>query len=87
MTAFEKIAAEIAADSMNKAYTERGNPPLFKASTEARLVIIGQAPGRKAEATRLFWNDPSGDRLRDWMGITREVIPVLRELTAKLLKL
>ena len=43
----------------------KGNAPLFKASKNARLVIVGQAPGRKAEETRLFWNDPSGDRLRD----------------------
>ncbi|MDI9421440.1 MAG: uracil-DNA glycosylase family protein [Bacillota bacterium] len=57
---------------MNQAYTERGILPLFRASAAARLVIVGQAPGRKAEETRLFWNDPSGDRLRDWMGVTRE---------------
>lgn len=60
------------ADPMNRAYTERGIGPLFNASAEARLVIVGQAPGRRAEETRLFWNDPSGDRLREWMGVTRE---------------
>lgn len=57
---------------MNRDFTERGIPPLFKASIEARIVIVGQAPGRKAEETRLFWNDPSGDRLRDWLGMSRE---------------
>ena len=72
MTTFETINAEIAADPMNQAYTERGILPLFRASAAARLVIVGQAHGRKAEETRLFWNDPSGDRLRDWMGVTRE---------------
>ena len=72
MTVFERIQNEIMDDPMNKEYTEKGIPPLFKASKDARLVIVGQAPGRKAEETRLFWNDPSGDRLRDWMGITRE---------------
>ncbi len=72
MTIFDEIHAEIAADPMNKEYTERGIFPLFKASKDARLVIVGQAPGRKAEATRLFWNDPSGDRLREWMGIDRD---------------
>ena len=60
------------ADPMNEDYTKRGIPPLFKASEEARLVIVGQAPGRKAEETRLFWNDPSGDRLREWLDVTRE---------------
>jgi uracil-DNA glycosylase len=72
VTTFETINAEIAADPMNQSYTGRGILPLFRASAAARLVIVGQAPGRKAEETRLFWNDPSGDRLRDWMGVTRE---------------
>lgn len=70
---FEEIKQEIMGDPMNEAYTQKGIPPLFKASTDARIVIVGQAPGRKAEETRLFWNDLSGDRLRDWMGISREI--------------
>ncbi len=72
MREFERVKEAIMADPMNKVYTKQGIPPLFKASKVARIVIVGQAPGRKAEETRLFWNDPSGDRLRDWMGITRE---------------
>lgn len=70
---FEKIKEEIMSDPMNESYTKRGIPPLFKASKNARIVIVGQAPGKKAEQTRLFWNDLSGDRLREWMGISREV--------------
>lgn len=57
---------------MNEAFTSRDVPPLFKASKDARIAVVGQAPGRKAEETQLFWNDPSGDRLREWMGISRE---------------
>ena len=72
MIIFEKIKQEIMADPMNKIYTERGISPLFKASKDARIAIVGQAPGRKAEKTGLFWNDPSGDRLREWMGISRD---------------
>ena len=72
MTIYESIKEKIAADPMNESYTEKGIPPLFKASKDARIVIVGQAPGSKAEETRLFWNDPSGDRLREWMGLTRE---------------
>ena len=72
LTVFAEIQRAIMADPMNQEYTERGIPPLFKASEEARLVIVGQAPGRKAEETRLFWNDPSGDRLREWLDVTRE---------------
>ena len=72
MTVFDKIKEEIMADTMNYSYTREGIPPLFKASNNARIVIVGQAPGRKAEETRLFWNDLSGDRLREWLGISRE---------------
>lgn len=73
MTISEKIKQEIMAAPMNRSYTERGVGPLFKAPAGARIVIVGQAPGRKAEATQLFWNDLSGDRLREWMGVGREI--------------
>lgn len=53
---------------MNESYTRRGIAPLIKTSKDARIAIVGHAPGRrKAEETHLFWNDLSGDRLRDWM--------------------
>ncbi|GEK90564.1 uracil-DNA glycosylase family protein [Alkalibacterium kapii] len=72
MTVFNEIKKEIMAEPMNASYTDRGIEPLYKASKEAKIAIIGQAPGRKAEETQMFWNDPSGDRLRKWMGISRE---------------
>ena len=72
MDIFDKIKQEIMADPMNEFYTKKGISPLFKASENARIVIVGQAPGRKAEKTRLYWNDLSGDRLREWMGISRD---------------
>ncbi len=73
MDIFDKITKKIMADTMNKSFTERNIPPLFSASKNARLAIVGQAPGRKAEESRLYWNDMSGDRLREWMGISREL--------------
>ncbi|XJS10558.1 uracil-DNA glycosylase family protein [Aerococcaceae bacterium WGS1372] len=72
MNAIDKIIQEIMEDPMNAEYTKRGVEPLFSAPKNATIAIIGQAPGRKAEETKLFWNDSSGDRLRDWMGISRE---------------
>ena len=41
-------------------------------SPTARLLIIGQAPGTKVHATGIPWNDPSGDRLRAWLGMDRD---------------
>lgn len=66
------IKQEIMADPMNDYYTRDGISPLFKASENAGIAIVGQAPGRKAEKSQLYWNDLSGDRLREWMGISRE---------------
>ena len=48
-----------------------GPRPVLQVSSTARLLICGQAPGTKVHATGLPFNDPSGDRLRDWMGIDR----------------
>lgn len=73
MNIFEKIKQEIMADPMNESYTKMGISPIFKASADARIAIVGQAPGRKAEETQLFWNDLSGDRLREWLGVSREI--------------
>ena len=49
-----------------------GPRPVFRASTTATLLIVGQAPGTKVHATGVPWNDPSGDRLRLWLGMPRE---------------
>ncbi len=43
--------------------------PFVAASPTARLLIIGQAPGSRVHATGIGWQDASGDRLRDWLGI------------------
>jgi uracil-DNA glycosylase len=46
--------------------------PLLAASASSRIVIIGQAPGRIAHETGIPWNDASGKRLREWLGVTDE---------------
>ena len=49
-----------------------GPNPVVRASASARLLIIGQAPGTRVHATGIPWNDPSGDRLRDWLQVDRD---------------
>ena len=46
--------------------------PVVSASKGARLLIIGQAPGAKVHASGIPWDDPSGDRLRQWLGIGKQ---------------
>ncbi len=51
---------------------EAGPRPVLRAAATARLLIVGQAPGTRVHATGIPWNDPSGDRLRDWLALDRE---------------
>jgi uracil-DNA glycosylase len=50
-----------------------GPRPVVRASRTARLMIVGQAPGTRVHETGIPWNDPSGDRLRAWLAIDRDV--------------
>lgn len=47
--------------------------PVLAASPQSRIIVVGQAPGIVAHDTAMPWNDRSGDRLRSWMGVDREV--------------
>lgn len=47
--------------------------PVLQVSSTARLLICGQAPGVRVHNSGIPFNDPSGDRLRDWLGIGRDV--------------
>jgi uracil-DNA glycosylase len=66
------IRAEIAADPSNAWALPLGFAPLYTAAATARVVIIGQAPGRAAQESGTPWNDPSGVRLREWLGVSAE---------------
>ena len=47
--------------------------PVLRLRPSARLLIVGQAPGRLVHETGIPWNDPSGRRLRDWLGLTPDL--------------
>lgn len=65
------IRSEIEAHPDNAWAADANYRPLFVADVRARVVVIGQAPGRKAQETGIPWNDPSGDRLLEWIGVDR----------------
>jgi len=50
-----------------------GPRPIIRAQKTAKLLIIGQAPGTKVHQSGIPWDDPSGERLRDWLGMSRDV--------------
>ena len=67
-----KIVEELKADERNAEYTRRGIPPIFQLNKDAKILIIGQAPGRKVEESQIPFDDKSGEKLISWMGIDRE---------------
>ena len=51
-------------------HLDAGPRPIVQLGTGARIVIIGQAPGSRVHDSGVPWDDPSGERLRDWTGIS-----------------
>jgi uracil-DNA glycosylase len=71
-TPLTALAAEIRACRVCADHLPLGPRPVFRASTTARLLIVGQAPGTKVHETGIPWNDPSGERLRSWLQMERD---------------
>ncbi len=68
----DRILAAINACAICKRTLAHEPRPVVAASCTSKIIIIGQAPGRKVHASGIPWNDPSGDLLRDWMGVDKE---------------
>ena len=73
MPPLDSLATAARACTICAPYLPLGPRPVFQISATARLLIISQAPGTKVHATGIPFNDPSGDRLRAWMGIPRDI--------------
>ncbi|WP_099794440.1 uracil-DNA glycosylase family protein [Variovorax sp. 54] len=69
----DALLAEIRACRACEAHLPLGPRPIVQASASARLLIVGQAPSLTVHQTGVPWNDKSGDQLRRWLGIDREV--------------
>ncbi len=50
-----------------------GPRPVLRGGESARILVVGQAPGARVHATGIAWDDPSGERLRAWMGVDGNV--------------
>lgn len=72
-TAFTQLVESVTQCRLCEASLPLGPRPVLQVSPKARILIAGQAPGRRVHETGVSFDDPSGDRLRDWMGISREV--------------
>jgi uracil-DNA glycosylase len=68
----EQLLAEIRQCKHCEEHLPMGARPVLTASTSAKILIVGQAPGIRVHNTGIPWNDPSGNRLRDWMNVDKE---------------
>ncbi len=68
-TTLEKLLADVRKCRACEKHLPLGPRPVLRASETARILIVSQAPGVRVHATGTPWDDPSGERLRTWMGI------------------
>lgn len=73
MSSFLILLTDIRACTVCAAHLPLGPRPVVQAHPSARLLVAGQAPGRKVHESGVPFDDASGDRLRSWLGLTRAV--------------
>ena len=64
------VRSAIVRDPDNAWATDQGWPPLYSAHSDAKIVIVGQAPGRRAQLSGTPWDDASGVALRKWLRLS-----------------
>jgi uracil-DNA glycosylase len=67
----KRLLDDVRACKLCKTALPFGPRPVLQLGSRAKILIIGQAPGRKVHESGLPWNDASGDRLRSWLGLDR----------------
>ena len=72
MTALAELLEEVRACTVCAEHLPHGPRPVLQFSDRARILIAGQAPGRRVHESGVPFDDPSGDRLRQWMGVDRD---------------
>jgi len=70
--AFEQLLNKIRQCRLCESELLHGVRPVIQAHKNARLMVIGQAPGIRVHNSGIPWNDASGERLRQWLGLNRD---------------
>ena len=73
MPSFASLLADVRGCVLCTEQLPLGPRPIIQAHPLARILIAGQAPGRKVHETGVPFNDASGERLRAWLGLSRQV--------------
>lgn len=69
MNEMDKLYEQIKQCEVCKEHLPLGPRPIVQLSSHSKIVIIGQAPGRKVHETGIPWNDASGKKLKTWLGV------------------
>lgn len=69
---YTALLAEVRRCAICADHLPEGPRPVVSASPQAPILLVGQAPGRRVHASGIPFDDPSGDRLRDWLGVDRD---------------
>ena len=70
MSPLSELLGEIRACEICAEHLPLGPRPIVQVAARSRILVVGQAPGRKVHETGVPFDDPSGDRLRSWMGVS-----------------
>ncbi len=73
MTTYKALLEQVRACTLCAPHLPLGPRPVLQLHPQARILIASQAPGRKVHVSGIPFDDASGNRLREWMGISREV--------------
>lgn len=68
----KELLSEIRACEVCKEHLPLGPRPIISGSKTSKIILVSQAPGRKAHDHNKAWDDPSGKKLREWLGVTAE---------------
>lgn len=73
MRTINSLLRDVKKCTICQTYLPHGVRPILQVNANAKILIAGQAPGRKVHESGIPFDDASGDRLREWMGISKEV--------------
>jgi uracil-DNA glycosylase len=72
ISTIDDLLAQVRGCNQCADFLPHGTRPILQLNPQAKILIASQAPGRKAHDSGIPFNDPSGDRLRHWLGMSRE---------------
>ena len=72
MLNIESLLSNVKECAICEKYLPHGVRPILQVNPNAKILIAGQAPGRKVHESGVPFDDASGDRLRDWMGVSKK---------------